>query len=105
MGAQLCPSSESSGTWLERGLGASCSQPQQGIQDCRGCRCRALKAGGLCQSVLYGLPLIVRPTNCWQLSWEELEGNQQRFQALCLCLGVSQGRGVKELLPGMLSQA
>ncbi|ETE58010.1 putative protein C2orf65, partial [Ophiophagus hannah] len=47
---------------------------------------RALKADGVCASVLFGLPLIVRPTNCWQLSWDELETNQQNFQAFCHCL-------------------
>ncbi|XP_062992112.1 meiosis 1 arrest protein [Elgaria multicarinata webbii] len=47
---------------------------------------RALKAGGLCESVLFGLPLVVRPTSCWQLNWDELEANQQTFQALCHCL-------------------
>ncbi|XP_053111649.1 meiosis 1 arrest protein isoform X1 [Hemicordylus capensis] len=47
---------------------------------------RALKAEGLCQSLLWGLPLLIRPTGCWRLDWEELEANQQRFQALCHCL-------------------
>ncbi|XP_062998674.1 meiosis 1 arrest protein-like [Elgaria multicarinata webbii] len=54
---------------------------------------RALKAGGLCESVLFGLPLVVRPTSCWQLNWDELEANQQTFQALCHCLVVSLGAG------------
>ncbi|XP_032080173.1 meiosis 1 arrest protein [Thamnophis elegans] len=49
------------------------------------CR-RALKADGVCASMFLGLPLIVRPTSCWQLSWDELETNQQRFQAFCHCL-------------------
>nr|XP_060635631.1 meiosis 1 arrest protein [Anolis sagrei ordinatus] len=44
---------------------------------------RALKAEGLCASVLFGLPLVVRPTSCWKLNWDELEANQHRFQALC----------------------
>ncbi|XP_026532310.1 meiosis 1 arrest protein [Notechis scutatus] len=47
---------------------------------------RALEADGVCASVLFGLPLVVRPTNCWQLSWDELETNQQNFQAFCHCL-------------------
>ncbi|KAM6441100.1 meiosis 1 arrest protein isoform 2-T3 [Liasis olivaceus] len=47
---------------------------------------RALKADGVCASVLSGLPLVIRPTSCWQLSWDELETNQQSFQALCHCL-------------------
>nr|XP_056711884.1 meiosis 1 arrest protein [Euleptes europaea] len=47
---------------------------------------RALKAEGLCASVLFGCPLIIRPTSCWQLNWDELEANQHSFQALCHCL-------------------
>uniref|UniRef100_A0A8D0CFM9 Meiosis 1 associated protein n=1 Tax=Salvator merianae TaxID=96440 RepID=A0A8D0CFM9_SALMN len=47
------------------------------------CHCRALRTAGLCASVVFGLPLVVFPTSCWQLSWDELESNQQRFQALC----------------------
>ncbi|XP_026124505.1 meiosis 1 arrest protein [Carassius auratus] len=44
---------------------------------------KVLHAGGVCQSVLYGLPLIIRPTSCWQLDWDEMETNQQTFHALC----------------------
>ncbi|MBN3307171.1 M1AP protein, partial [Amia calva] len=44
---------------------------------------KALKADGVCESVFYGLPLIIRPTNCWQLDWDELESNHQDFHALC----------------------
>ncbi|XP_029140990.1 meiosis 1 arrest protein [Protobothrops mucrosquamatus] len=47
---------------------------------------RALKADGVCASLLFGLPLVLRPTSCWQLSWDELEANQQSFQAFCHCL-------------------
>ncbi|XP_053111658.1 meiosis 1 arrest protein isoform X2 [Hemicordylus capensis] len=57
---------------------------------------RALKAEGLCQSLLWGLPLLIRPTGCWRLDWEELEANQQRFQALCHCLrGLLSGLAVE----------
>ncbi|XP_066536895.1 meiosis 1 arrest protein isoform X2 [Hoplias malabaricus] len=44
---------------------------------------KTLRADGVCQSVLYGLPLIVRPTTCWQLDWDEMESNHQTFHALC----------------------
>ncbi|KAL7975865.1 hypothetical protein Chor_011780 [Crotalus horridus] len=47
---------------------------------------RALKADGICASLLFGLPLVLRATSCWQLSWDELEANQQSFQAFCHCL-------------------
>ncbi|XP_061619691.1 meiosis 1 arrest protein isoform X1 [Phyllopteryx taeniolatus] len=51
---------------------------------------RAIKViytSGLCQSVLYGLPLVVYPTGCSRLDWNEIELNQQTFQALNLTLG------------------
>uniref|UniRef100_A0A4X1W757 Meiosis 1 associated protein n=3 Tax=Sus scrofa TaxID=9823 RepID=A0A4X1W757_PIG len=44
---------------------------------------KALKSGGVCESLTYGLPFILRPTSCWQLDWDELETNQQHFHALC----------------------
>ncbi|XP_010006477.1 PREDICTED: meiosis 1 arrest protein [Chaetura pelagica] len=44
---------------------------------------KALKSEGVCESVLYGLPLIIKPTSCWQLDWDELETNQHSFHALC----------------------
>lgn len=61
-------------------------------QDCV-CMCvcvchRALRADGLCESVLYGLPLLIRPTTCWQLDWDEMEANHNLFHALCHTLRV-----------------
>ncbi|XP_029451829.1 meiosis 1 arrest protein isoform X2 [Rhinatrema bivittatum] len=47
---------------------------------------KAIKSNGVCESVLYGLPLLIKPTICWQLDWDELETNQQNFHALCHCL-------------------
>ncbi|XP_006881048.1 PREDICTED: meiosis 1 arrest protein [Elephantulus edwardii] len=44
---------------------------------------KALKFSGVCESLMYGLPFILRPTSCWQLDWDELETNQQHFHALC----------------------
>ncbi|XP_060103438.1 meiosis 1 arrest protein [Heteronotia binoei] len=52
---------------------------------------RVLQAGGLCASVLFGLPLLIRPTSCWRLNWDELEANQHSFQALCHCLRKREG--------------
>ncbi|XP_054449579.1 meiosis 1 arrest protein isoform X2 [Pteronotus mesoamericanus] len=64
---------------------------------------KALKSSGICESVTYGLPFILRPTSCWQLDWDELEKNQQHFHALChsllkrewllLAKGVPQSQG------------
>ncbi|XP_029862294.1 meiosis 1 arrest protein isoform X2 [Aquila chrysaetos chrysaetos] len=44
---------------------------------------KALKSEGVCESVVYGLPFIIKPTSCWQLDWDELEINQHSFHALC----------------------
>ncbi|XP_072475986.1 meiosis 1 arrest protein isoform X2 [Notamacropus eugenii] len=44
---------------------------------------KALESSGVCESVTYGFPFIIRPTSCWQLDWDELETNQQYFHALC----------------------
>ncbi|KAM6221194.1 meiosis 1 arrest protein [Rhynchocyon petersi] len=44
---------------------------------------KALQFSGVCESLMYGLPFILRPTSCWQLDWDELEINQQHFHALC----------------------
>ncbi|XP_051010721.1 meiosis 1 arrest protein [Acomys russatus] len=47
---------------------------------------KALRSNGICESLTYGLPFILRPTSCWQLDWDELETNQEHFHALCHCL-------------------
>ncbi|KAJ8382449.1 hypothetical protein SKAU_G00032270 [Synaphobranchus kaupii] len=47
---------------------------------------KALRSDGVCESVLYGLPLIIKPTNCWQLDWDEMEANHHHFHALCHAL-------------------
>ncbi|KAG9332309.1 hypothetical protein JZ751_015411 [Albula glossodonta] len=47
---------------------------------------RALKADAVCESLLFGLPLILRPTCCWQLDWDEMEDNHHHFHALCHAL-------------------
>ncbi|XP_021564487.1 meiosis 1 arrest protein [Carlito syrichta] len=44
---------------------------------------KALKSSGVCESLTYGLPFILRPTSCWRLDWDELETNQQHFHTLC----------------------
>ncbi|XP_072232988.1 meiosis 1 arrest protein [Leuresthes tenuis] len=44
---------------------------------------KVLRAEGVCESVLYGLPLVIRPTTCWQLDWDEMETNHSLFHALC----------------------
>nr|XP_057922375.1 meiosis 1 arrest protein isoform X2 [Doryrhamphus excisus] len=47
---------------------------------------KALRADAVCESLLYGLPLVIRPTTCWQLDWDEMESNHHLFHALCCTL-------------------
>ncbi|XP_022802610.1 meiosis 1 arrest protein-like [Stylophora pistillata] len=47
---------------------------------------KLVKTEAVCESVLFGMPYIVRPTLCWKLDWEDLESNQQHFYALCSVL-------------------
>ncbi|XP_055363115.1 meiosis 1 arrest protein [Betta splendens] len=44
---------------------------------------KSLRADGVCESVMYGLPLVLCPTTCWQLDWDEMEANHNLFHALC----------------------
>jgi len=41
-----------------------------------------VNVSGVCESVLYGIPRIVKPTSCWKIEWEELENNQSYFNSL-----------------------
>ena len=45
-----------------------------------------LKETGVCESVLFGTPKILKPTSYWKLDWEDLEKNQERFHATSLSL-------------------
>ncbi|XP_050931539.1 meiosis 1 arrest protein [Lates calcarifer] len=47
---------------------------------------KVLRADGVCESVLYGLPLVIRPTTYWQLDWDEMETNHNLFHSLCYTL-------------------
>ncbi|XP_072263108.1 meiosis 1 arrest protein [Pyxicephalus adspersus] len=51
---------------------------------------RALSSQGVCGSLLYGLPSILNPSACWELDWDQLESNQENFQALCHHLQTQQ---------------
>ncbi|KAM9335245.1 meiosis 1 arrest protein [Symphorus nematophorus] len=44
---------------------------------------KSLRGDGVCESVMFGLPLVIRPTTCWQLDWDEMETNHNLFHALC----------------------
>ncbi|XP_046367691.2 meiosis 1 arrest protein-like isoform X3 [Haliotis rufescens] len=42
-----------------------------------------IHTAAVCESVIFGLPLMVQPTSCWKVDWDDLEKNQQNFKALC----------------------
>ncbi|XP_019624783.1 PREDICTED: meiosis 1 arrest protein-like [Branchiostoma belcheri] len=44
---------------------------------------KLVNTDSICESVVYGMPLVVTATSCWKLDWEELESNQTNFHALC----------------------
>ena len=46
-----------------------------------------LEERGVCETVLFGTPRILKPTSYWKLDWEDLEENQERFHATAHCLG------------------
>ncbi|XP_074612698.1 meiosis 1 arrest protein-like [Acropora palmata] len=47
---------------------------------------KLVKSDAVCESLLFGMPYIVRPTFCWKMDWEDLESNQEHFYALCSVL-------------------
>jgi len=51
---------------------------------------KLLKNDAVCESVLFGYPMLLTATTHWQLDWEDLERNQTKFTAFCTSL-VNQG--------------
>ena len=50
---------------------------------------RAVKrvlCASLCESLIFGKPLLLYSSSCWQMEWDELEKNQNYFSALCKSL-------------------
>ncbi|GFY49560.1 meiosis 1 arrest protein [Trichonephila inaurata madagascariensis] len=41
-----------------------------------------VKKEGLCESLLFGHPIVASATRCWKIDWDELERNQLQFTAL-----------------------
>ncbi|KAG8187860.1 hypothetical protein JTE90_001233 [Oedothorax gibbosus] len=41
-----------------------------------------VKKDGLCESLLFGHPIIALATRCWKMDWDELERNQQQFSSM-----------------------
>uniref|UniRef100_A0AAV2KRS3 Meiosis 1 arrest protein n=1 Tax=Knipowitschia caucasica TaxID=637954 RepID=A0AAV2KRS3_KNICA len=44
---------------------------------------KVLCADGVCESLMYGLPLLLRPSCCWSLDWDDMESNHKIFHGLC----------------------
>nr|KAG5697957.1 hypothetical protein BaRGS_030270 [Batillaria attramentaria] len=42
-----------------------------------------LPADTVCDSLIFGLPLLAHATSCWRIDWEELEQNAASLHALC----------------------
>jgi len=51
---------------------------------------RRVPLNAICDSIVYGRPLLLRSSGCWQMEWDELETNQNRFDALCRLLADSK---------------
>uniref|UniRef100_A0AAV2KM39 Hermes trasposase DNA-binding domain-containing protein n=1 Tax=Knipowitschia caucasica TaxID=637954 RepID=A0AAV2KM39_KNICA len=49
---------------------------------------KVLCADGVCESLMYGLPLLLRPSCCWSLDWDDMESNHKIFHGLCHILRV-----------------
>ena len=58
---------------------------------------------GVCESVLYGTPHILKPTTCWKLDWEELERNHHHFNALCQLLQSRVRKDQRDLFSNLCS--
>ncbi|XP_050408305.2 meiosis 1 arrest protein [Patella vulgata] len=42
-----------------------------------------LPTTSVCESLVFGMPMIVQATTCWKVDWDELDKNQNNFKALC----------------------
>ncbi|XP_069131916.1 meiosis 1 arrest protein-like isoform X2 [Argopecten irradians] len=41
-----------------------------------------MNASAMCDSIVFGMPMIAQPTACWKIDWDDLEKNQQIFRCL-----------------------
>ncbi|XP_033751890.1 meiosis 1 arrest protein-like [Pecten maximus] len=41
-----------------------------------------MNASSMCDSIVFGMPMIAQPTACWKIDWDDLEKNQQTFRCL-----------------------
>ncbi|XP_067005597.2 meiosis 1 arrest protein [Anabrus simplex] len=58
-----------------------------------------LSAFGLCESLIFGQPHRLVPTQCWRLEWTEQLTNQQCFKALCSSLNENEQYLLTRLQP------
>ena len=54
---------------------------------------KVISVNSVCESVLFGAPLILLPSTHWNLEWDILESNQHNFAAFCKSLA-SSGNGI-----------
>ena len=47
---------------------------------------KRVQSSSICESIVFGKPLLLSSSNCWQMEWDELETNQNHFNALCKSL-------------------
>ncbi|XP_060577357.1 meiosis 1 arrest protein-like [Ruditapes philippinarum] len=53
----------------------------------------------VCDSLVFGMPMIAQPTSCWKIDWEDLEKNQQLFKAFCQILLIKEQAAIAYLQP------
>ena len=47
---------------------------------------KRVQLSSICESIVFGKPMLLSSSNCWQMEWDELETNQNYFNALCRLL-------------------
>ncbi|XP_052800879.1 meiosis 1 arrest protein-like [Mya arenaria] len=58
-----------------------------------------LPVSHICDSVVFGMPMIANATSCWRIDWDELERNQQLFYTLSHTLASQEQALLAKLLP------
>ncbi|XP_053384829.1 meiosis 1 arrest protein-like [Mercenaria mercenaria] len=53
----------------------------------------------ICDSLVFGMPMIAQPTSCWKIDWDDLEKNQQLFKSFCHTLSIKEQAAIAHSLP------
>ncbi|XP_039251164.2 meiosis 1 arrest protein-like [Styela clava] len=51
---------------------------------------KVVPSEAICESIIFGRPVVLVTSACWQMDWDELETNQNQFMSLCKRLERSQ---------------